>query len=50
MRNFRPVDLRQRHAVAAWAQLALGLHAQQAITTAQGHQSQPRPELAWSYF
>lgn len=41
-----PVKLRERHAVAARAQLALGLKTQQAITAAQGLQRQTRAEVA----
>ena len=41
-----PVDLRQRHAVAARAHLALRLEAQQPVAPAQGHQRDAGAEVA----
>ncbi|MNV22672.1 hypothetical protein D3C71_1136570 [compost metagenome] len=44
-----PVNLHQRHAVAARPQLALGRHAQQAVASAQGHEGDARAEVAAGY-
>ena len=46
MGGVRPVDLRQRHAVATRAQRALRAQAQQAVAPPQGHQGDARAKVA----